>query len=153
MAASSSIPSSLSFWPSRAQVNFFDGGVLTDESLRSQVDAFVEELQLPIIAETARFGSGIYTPESWLNGMEWIKDTYAPLRRSHRAATVIEQMRHAGFFPLTDRPEFVSGSQSVGTGPLDAGTELEMSAPWGPSTTRSTAAIPGSSSPRSMTPN
>ena len=64
-------------------------------------------------------------------GIEWIKDTYAPLNGPSRAATVIEQMRHAGFFPLTDRPEFVSGSQSVGTGPLDAGTELEMSAPLG----------------------
>ena len=42
----------------RAQEYFFDGGMFTDERLRSDMDAFVEQLSASIIPETARWGSG-----------------------------------------------------------------------------------------------
>ena len=113
----------------RAQLYFFDDGMFTDARLREQMDAFIDELQISVIAETARWGSGIYTPETWLNGVQWIKDTYAPEDGPSRAATVIEQMRHAGLFPLSDRPTFSVDGQAVDD--ISAGDALTMTAPEG----------------------
>ncbi len=113
----------------RAQKYFFDDGLFTDDRLRQQIDAFIEQLQVSVIAETARWGSGIYTPDTWLGAMQWIKDTYAPEDGPSRAATVIQQMRHADLFPLSDRPDFSVDGQLVEN--IAVGDQLAMSAPEG----------------------
>ena len=115
----------------RAQMYFFDDGMFTSPALRQQIDAFIDELQVSVIAETARWGSGRYTPDTWLGGMEWIKDTYAPVDGTSRAETVIEQMRHAGLFPLSDRPEFAVDGQPVEGEIVAPGSLLTMAAPRG----------------------
>ena len=115
----------------RAQKLFFDGGILTDARVRSQIDAFIDELQLPVIAETARFGAGTYTPDTWLGAVKWIKENYAPEGGPSRAATVVEQLRRAGLFPLTDKPQFVRDGQPVGGDQVAPGTEITATAPQG----------------------
>ena len=109
----------------RAQLYFFDDGLFTNGQLREQVDAFIDELQVSVIAETARWGSGRYTPDTWLSAMQWMKDTYAPVDGPSRADTVIEQMRHAGLFPLSDRPDFLVNGQPLDS-TLAEGDELSM---------------------------
>ena len=48
-----------------------------------------------------------------------------------RAEIVIEQMRHAGLFPLSDRPEFNVDGQPLTEDRLTAGAPLVMHAPAG----------------------
>ncbi len=60
-----------------------------------------------------------------------MKQTYAPEHGPSRAEIVIEQMRHAGVFPLADTPQFTVDGQSVPAGRLQAGDTLRMSAPQG----------------------
>ncbi len=115
----------------RAQLYFFDDGLFTDERLRSQIDELQTRLEVSIIADTARWGSGLYTPETWRTGMEWIKDTYAPVDGPSRSATVIEQMRHAGLFPLSDQPQFTADGQILEGSEVSEGDRLAMFAPEG----------------------
>lgn len=115
----------------RAQLYFFDDGMFTSQALREQIDAFIEQLQVSVIAETARWGSGRYTPTTWLDAMKWIKDTYAPENGTSRAETVIEQMRHAGLFPLADQPQFIANGEPIRGDVVGTGTPLTLTVPEG----------------------
>jgi hypothetical protein len=115
----------------RAQKYFFDGGMFTAERLRNDMDALAEQIRVAIIPEAARWGSGLYTPAMWEGAIDWIKRTYAPENGPGRAATVIEQMRQAGLFPLSDRPQFSVEGQPLEGDVVSPGAELAMTAPEG----------------------
>ena len=108
----------------RAQLHFFDGGVFTDDHVRESLDAIADPLRLAVIPETARWVQS-YTPASWEDGIQWIKDTYIPPNGPSRAETVIQQMQHAGLFPLSDAPTAVVNGQSL-TGEVSQGDELTL---------------------------
>jgi hypothetical protein len=115
----------------RAQKHFFDGGILTAENLRRRIDELAAQTRSSIIAETARWGSGRYTPATWESAIEWIKNTYAPADGPARELTVIEQMRRAGLFPLSDTPQFLVDGQPLLEDRVEPGTLLAMTAPEG----------------------
>lgn len=115
----------------RAQLHFYGDGALSDEAVRSNLDALAEQLRPVIVAETARWGSGGYTPQTWEDGVQWIKDTYAPLEGDSRIEIVIQQMRHAGVYPLSDPPSFLADGQPLSGDVLSAGSQLSMTAPAG----------------------
>ena len=58
------------------------------------------EIRLSIIAETARWGGRPYTPRTWQEAVDWIKDTYAPHGAWTRTEAVLRQLNLAG---LTER--------------------------------------------------
>ena len=124
-------PEFLQLLAERAQLYFFDGGMFTPESLRQQIDDLADQIRLSVIAETARWGSGIYTPETWEAAIQWMKDTYAPENGPSRAEVVIEQMRQAGYFPLVDAPQLAENGRPLQSEPLTPGSELSMAAPEG----------------------
>jgi hypothetical protein len=124
-------PEFLSLLAQRAQEHFFDGGMFTPERLRRQIGDLADQIRLAVVMETARWGSGLYTPATWESAVEWIKDTYAPEEGPHRAEIVIEQMREAGLFPLSDTPTFTLNGQVLQGERLAAGDELTMSADQG----------------------
>jgi hypothetical protein len=115
----------------RAQLYFFGDGMFTPERLRQDIDELAEQIRLSVIGETARWGSGLYTPDSWEAAIEWVKDTYAPEEGPTRTDVVLEQMRRAGYFPLVDQPQFVLDGQPLQGDGLTVGSELAMSAPLG----------------------
>ncbi len=88
----------------RAQRYFFHDGMFTDERLRQDIDDLASQIRLPMIAETARWGSRSYTPDVWESAITWMRDRFAPAGRNGRAATVIRQLRQAGLFPDFDAP-------------------------------------------------
>ncbi|MEZ6116738.1 MAG: CotH kinase family protein [Pirellulaceae bacterium] len=101
-------PEFLDLFADRIQTFLLDDGMLTAEPLRQQIDDLAAQIRLSVIAETARWGSGIYTPQTWEDGIQWIKDEYASPSGPSRAAVVTEQLRHAGLFPQVDAPHWTA---------------------------------------------
>ncbi len=115
----------------RAQRYFFDDGMFTADKLREGIDALADQVRLSIMAETARWGSGIYTPATWESGIEWMKQTYASETGPSRAEVVIEQLRQAGLIPLAETPRLEQNGQPLVGNSLRAGTSVVMSTPEG----------------------
>ena len=76
----------------RAELFYFNNGMLTDGRVVAQFDELAGRIEKVIIPECARWGvpKG-YTPGTWRESVEWIQQTYVP----GRTERVIEQMRSA----------------------------------------------------------
>ncbi len=89
-----------------ARKAFFGEGVFTVVSARKRWLARQNEIQLAIIAESARWGdqheSTPYTKADWLKETEWMLETYI----SQRTEIVYEQMEKAGLTGDLLLPEF-----------------------------------------------
>ncbi len=91
----------------RAQRYLFDNGMFTDDRLRADMEALADQIRLPIIAESARWGGTTYTPTVWESAVKWMLDRYAPTGAGGRAETLISQLRRANLYPSTDAPRFL----------------------------------------------
>ena len=112
----------------RAHRYFFNGGMLTSERLRADVNALADEVRLPVIAETARWGrqGGRYTPDVWEQSVAWMLDRFAPENGTDRTATVLSQLRRADVYPDIDAPEYtVNGTRQHG-GPATADDMIDF---------------------------
>lgn len=109
----------------RTQRHFFNGGALTAAAVEAEFDRWVEELQVPLVAESARWGDAQRAAEPYTVGDEWQtevdfqKNTYLP----GRSATVLTQLRNASLFPAIDAPVFGQFG-----GEVALGYALEMTA-------------------------
>ena len=122
-----------SFFGDRAYKHLFNDGVFTPENSRARLLARMEQMDLAIIAESARWGDSFrlnpFTKEDWLTEVNWILDTFLP----QRTEIVIEQFRNAPvgaqsgliapILPWVDAPTF-----SQHGGQIHAGFELSMAA-------------------------
>ncbi len=97
----------------RVQRHFFDGGVLTPESLISRYQALANHVELAVIAETARWGDDHWPkPQDltdWQRERDWILGTYLP----QRTGIVLDQLREAGLIPKTSAPRITPPGGSV----------------------------------------
>ncbi len=96
------------------QRHFFNGGALAPEACAERFRKWSKEIDLPIIAESARWGSyrrdvhryktgpyELYTRnEHWRREIRRLLDDYFP----KRTAVVLQQFRDAGLFPKIDAP-------------------------------------------------
>ena len=97
--------------------HFFNGGVLTPQA---NIDRFLsrkEEIDLAIIAESARWGDSKREPaytrdNAWLPAIEWIVEQFFPTRTD----IVLGQLQSKGWYPRTDPPAFSSESRLVPPG-------------------------------------
>jgi hypothetical protein len=115
------------------QRHFFNGGALTPEQNVSRWQKRAREVELPIIAESARWGDyrrdvhrfsdapfELYTRDKqWRTEQARLLNNYFP----GRTQTVLNQLRKAGLYPAVDAPAF---SQSGGK--IEPGFQLTMSA-------------------------
>lgn len=115
----------------RAQKWFFDDGMFTPQALRNQLDELAAQIRLSVIAETARWGSGIYTPATFEAAITWMKDTYAPLEGPTRAEIVVEQLRQSGALPRAATPTAVQDGTVATGAALRPGAAVELRAPEG----------------------
>ncbi|MBW7990324.1 MAG: hypothetical protein FVQ84_09965 [Planctomycetes bacterium] len=95
---------------------FFNGGVLTPESLIKRYAGLAAGVERAIVAESARWGDQHHnrplTLEEWYDsdlnyndgraGRDWIMNYYLP----QRSDIVVEQFRDAGLYPNIDAPVF-----------------------------------------------
>jgi len=85
---------------------FFNGSVLTPESLLPRYTDLAAEVELPIIPESARWGDQHYstplTQQEWYVERDWILKTYLP----RRSGIVLQQFKDADLYPSMSAPEF-----------------------------------------------
>ena len=120
---------------------FFNGGILTPESLILRYADLAAGVERAIVAESARWGdqhhSTPLTLEDWYDrdgnfndgraGRDWILGYYLP----QRSDIVLQQFRNAGLYPYVDAPVFrVNGSYQHG-GLISTHDELSIFVPAG----------------------
>ena len=97
------------------QRHFFNGGVLSPEANISRFSELANEIDLAIIAESARWGDYrkdvdpldntrvLYTRnDHWIIERDHLLNDYLP----YRSQIVVDQLRNAGLFPEIDAPVF-----------------------------------------------
>lgn len=117
----------------RIQKHFFNGGALSVEATTQRYQELVDEINLAIIGESARWGdyrrdvqnigdgAELYTRnEHWLVEVENQRSNYLP----YRSNIVFKQLQESGFFPETQAPIFSNYG-----GKLDNGIVLSMDNP------------------------
>ncbi|UCG46302.1 MAG: lamin tail domain-containing protein [Phycisphaerales bacterium] len=112
----------------QAHRHLFNGGVATGQPSYDRYKELADEVELAIIAESARWGdqarSTPYTLADWKVKRDYILNTYMP----QRPAVVLEQLRNAGLYPNVEAPVFyVNGSYRHG-GQVSATDLLGMTA-------------------------
>lgn len=120
----------------RIQKHFFNGGCLTPENAAGLYEKLAEEIDLPIIAESARWGDYrkntlphndtriLYTRnDHWLPIKNDLLDNYFP----KRTEIVFNQLKALGLYSSIDAPVFSSEGGSVTNNPVD----LEITAATG----------------------
>lgn len=109
------------------QENFFNGGPLSPEAAIARYSKLAEELDLPIIAESARWGDYrkdvapsdnvqiLYTRnEHWFPKKQDLLENYFP----QRSGIVVNQFKAMGLFPSINAPS-LSHTEGVYAGPID----------------------------------
>ncbi len=116
----------------RLQKHFFNGGALTNEATLMRYKELADEIDVAIIAESARWGDYrkdvhpsdsdkiVYTRnDHWLVEVQNQINNYLP----QRSSIVLNQFRNAGLFPTLEAPLF-----SHGGGMISASFDLTMTA-------------------------
>ena len=106
---------------------FFNDGLLTPSMSQNHIRARAEQIELAIIAESARWGdsksSSPFTRDGhWQPEIDRILNNYLP----SRTEVVLEQFKSVGWYPRVDAPTF-----SHRTAQVEPGFRLTMSAPDG----------------------
>lgn len=100
----------------RIQKHFFDSGTFSPEFLIDRYDELASDVELSIIAESARWGDQHFstnplTQDDWFVERDWILNTYLP----QRSDIVLDQFRRANLYPAIDAPVFqVNGAAQHG---------------------------------------
>jgi len=96
----------LIFFVDRIHQLFFNDGVFTPACLIDLYTKLASEVELAIIAESARWGDQHYshplTQENWYNERDWILTEYL----TRRSDIVLNQFKQAGLYPNIDAPVF-----------------------------------------------
>ena len=110
----------------RIHRHFFNNGVLTPSSVANELDKWINTLELPLIAESARWGDAQQANPvgmtRWQTEINYQKNTYLP----NRTATVLNQFRSQDLYPSVAAPSFSQHGGNVRTG-----LQLTMTAPAG----------------------
>lgn len=106
-------PEFQSYFGDRLQRHFFDGGAMALPCLEERWDQLVGLVHLPVVAESARWGTEVWRPENrespftrndhWLPATRWVRDVFLP----NRNETVLHQFRQVGLFPDVPAPRIL----------------------------------------------
>jgi hypothetical protein len=93
---------------------FFNHGVLTPAVSAERLSARRDEIDLAVIAESARWGDSKVSPprtrdDDWLPAVNWILNDYFPARTE----VVLQQLKDDLLYPDIDPPVFKNGSADV----------------------------------------
>ncbi|MBN1125777.1 MAG: chitobiase/beta-hexosaminidase C-terminal domain-containing protein, partial [Sedimentisphaerales bacterium] len=112
-----------------AQRHLFNGGQAAVEASYARYKELSDEVELAIIAESARWGdqaSGTpYTQADWQQKRDYILNTYMP----QRPAIVLEQLQNAGLYPSLNAPTFRVNDDPLHGGQIATTDELSMMLP------------------------
>ena len=109
----------------RVHQHFFNG-VLTLAANQERVRARADQIELAIIAESARWGDSSrarpFTQEDWRREVTSIVDSYLPAR----AKEVLDQFRRVSWYPDVDAPVFYVNGIAAHGGRVSENAELEL---------------------------
>ena len=106
----------------RVHRHFFNDGILTPENAAALLNARKAEMDMAIIAESARWGDYKSTPprtkdDDWLPAVEdGILASYLQASPNTRRDVVLTQIRDMGWYPTVDAPEFNQHGGSIASG-------------------------------------
>ena len=119
----------------RLQKHFFGNGIMTTAKNLARLDSLTSQLELPLVAESARWGDvnrfnpsnvALTRDDHWKPEIDWLRNTFM----AGRNALLLGQFNATGLFPATPAP---IAMPSGGTVP--AGTVLTLTQPDPESTT------------------
>ncbi len=100
----------------RIQRHCFNGGPLSVEGMRAALLTRSNEIQLAIVAESARWGDAKvaipYTRDTWRSAFSSVFTGFVP----GRTGTLINQLRADGLFPTVNAPSFSAPGGAVPAG-------------------------------------
>jgi len=109
----------------RVHQHFFNG-VLTLAANQERVRARAEQIELAIIAESARWGDSSraqpFIQEDWQREVARIVETYLPTR----ANDVLDQFRRVSWYPDVDAPVFFVNGMAQHGGRVSEGARLKL---------------------------
>ncbi|MBL7153760.1 MAG: lamin tail domain-containing protein [Phycisphaerae bacterium] len=112
-----------------AHRHLFNAGPATSEASYARYKELADEVELAIIAESARWGDqGRSTPymlANWQLKRDYILNTYMP----QRPAIVLEQLHDADLYPATSAPAFKVNDAHQHGGQISATDEISMTIP------------------------
>ncbi|MBI9016809.1 MAG: lamin tail domain-containing protein [Phycisphaerae bacterium] len=90
----------------RAYEYLFNNGILTPEANKGRMQQRRDNIDLAIIAESARWGdvqrSTPYTRNDWINATNYLMTSYF----NQRTDKIIEQFKNQGWYPQLEPPQF-----------------------------------------------
>jgi hypothetical protein len=97
--------------------HFFNGSAVTPEANLARILARKKQIDLAIIAESARWGDSKREPaftrdDGWIQAVNYITENFLP----ERTDVVLDQLRSKGWYPKNDPPTFNSESGLVPQG-------------------------------------
>ena len=113
----------------RLQRHFFGDGRLTTVRNLERLDSLTSQLELPLVAESARWGDvnrfnpsdiALTRDDHWKPEIEWLRNTFM----TGRNALVLSQFQATGLFPAIPAPTAIPPG-----GTVSAGTRLAFSLP------------------------
>jgi len=111
--------------------HMFNNGPATTQASYARYKQLADQIELAIIAESARWGDQArnrpYTLADWKASRDYILGTYM----ARRSAIVLGQLRNAGLYPSIDPPTFNINGQPKHGGRIPAAHVLSMTAPLG----------------------
>jgi hypothetical protein len=107
--------------------HFFNGGAVAPEANLARIQTRKTQIDLAIIAESARWGDSKREPaftrnNGWIQAVNYIIEDFLP----NRTNVVLGQLQSKGWYPQVEPPTFSSESKLV-----PKGFQLALSAPWG----------------------
>ena len=118
----------------RAHRYFFNGGLLAPEVSTARFLSRKSEIELAIIAESARWGDAVTyggrprtKHDDWLPAIDGIVNTWFP----QRTEIVVGQLREKAWYPNTDAPLFSVNDMYKHGGAISAGDVLRIDNPNG----------------------
>jgi len=108
--------------------HFFNGGLLTVEKAREYIQTRASQINMAIIAESARWGDAQrhppFTKQDWANEINWLLTNTSDGRvLTQRVGVVLQQLRDVGWYPYVNPPTL-----SHPGGEVPKGQTLTMSA-------------------------
>ncbi len=134
-------PDFVRLFADRVNLHLFNGGALTPEVAADRWAQRANEIDLAIIAESARWGDyrrdvhqwyeegpfDLYDKSDWLAEQDYLLTQYFP----QRSDIFVDQLRQAGLFPNAEAPRFFINGNPTNRNVINPGDQLTMTVPSG----------------------
>ncbi|MCF7805192.1 MAG: lamin tail domain-containing protein [Candidatus Marinimicrobia bacterium] len=130
----------LRLFADRVQEHLYSDGALTNEAVSQRLQDRANEIEIAIIAESARWGDyrrdvhrwanspfELYTKVYWNRELARLTEDYFP----ERGDIFIDQLRDANLFPAFDAPVLLINGRQISGNKIHAGDTLSLSSPNG----------------------